>query len=172
MAEKFDKYYEYFSKSSRSRGIRAGRLINLGIVKINLGDSSIGIGFRRSGKTLASGIIEGENVNIKDPPNDVKAVKGKYVYVEGGDLDVVEGKEITLVNVRIRKVIGKRITMTNSYAESIEAEESKLMNTNASLAVVNRGTFINCNIDTLEYKESYKVINTMVKNIRQVDDYG
>jgi len=92
--------------------------------------------------------------------------------VEGGDLDVVEGKGITLVNVRIRKVIGKRITMTNSYAESIEAEESKLMNTNASLAVVNRGTFIDCNIDTLEYKESYKVINTMVKNIRQVDDYG
>ncbi|MGC8607724.1 MAG: hypothetical protein ACP5L5_09230, partial [Vulcanisaeta sp.] len=149
MAEKFDKYYEYFSKSSGRTAMKA-RSINLGIIKINLGGgSSIELSIRGRGRaSLTSGIMEGENISAEGLPSGVRVVKGKHVSIRNSSLDVVEGDEVTLTNVNVKKVVGRRVTIVNSDVESVEAEEAKFVNTDAVKVTVTRGEFVNSNIDT------------------------
>ncbi len=32
-----------------------------------------------------------------------------------------------------------------------------------------RGEFVSSNIDTLEYRESYRIVNTVVNNLRKIE---
>ncbi|ABW02387.1 hypothetical protein [Caldivirga maquilingensis] len=170
MAEKFDKYYDYFSSMHGGIRIRP-RSINLGLLRINLGGGSL-VELRTGGRGMASrinatGVMEGEHVELVNPPEDVRVIRGSFVKVQNGDLEAVEGEEVVLYNVNVSRVTGRRVKIMNSDVNHIEAEDATLINTDAGEVIVSRGEFINCDIDTLEYRESYKVVNTDVKNLRK-----
>ena len=170
MAEKFDKYYSYFSGMPKGAKMRP-RSINLGLLRINLGGGSL-VELRTRSKAMklsnVAGVMEGEHVDLVNPPEGIKVIKGKFVRVQNGDLEAIEGEEVILLNVDVDKVIGKKVQIVNSDVDHIEAEDATLINTDAKEVIVTRGKFINCDIDTLEYKESYTTINTEVRNLRKV----
>ncbi|WP_291767832.1 hypothetical protein [Caldivirga sp. UBA161] len=169
MAEKFDKYYSYFSSMPRSVRMKP-RSINLGLLKINLGGGSlVELRSRDRGMNLSNttGVMESEHVDLVNPPESIKVIKGKFVKVQNGDLEAIEGEEVILYNVDVVKVIGKRVKIMNSDVDHIEAEDATLINTDAREVIVARGEFINCDVDALEYKESYTAINTEVGNLKK-----
>ncbi|WP_291999424.1 hypothetical protein [Caldivirga sp.] len=171
MAEKFDKYYEYFSSTKELRS--KPRRINLGILSINLGGGPIIQSmFRKIGETSVStvkgGVMEGEHISLVNPPAEVRVIKGKYINVQNGDLDTIEGEEINLYNVDARRVTGKRIKILNGDVEHVEGEEVTLVNSDVEKVIVTRGDFVNCNIKVLEYKESYNAINTNIGVLRKI----
>ncbi|MFP3316278.1 MAG: hypothetical protein RXN91_08065 [Caldivirga sp.] len=173
MAERFDKYYEYFS--GRSRAIRSDRFrrLNLGIVTIDLsgGGPLVGVNIGRSrARTVevVGGVVQGEEVNLTNPPDSIKVVKGRRVRIENSDLESVEGEEVTLVNVDVEKVVGKVVEVVHGDVDHVEGEDVTLINVNAREVVVTRGRFVNCNIEVLKYREHYEAVNTNIGEVSRV----
>jgi hypothetical protein len=173
MAERFDKYYEYFS--GRSRAIRSGRFrkLNLGIVTIDLsgGGSLVRVNIGRSrARTVevVGGVVQGEEVNLINPPDNIKVVKGKRVRIENSDLESVEGEEVTLVNVDAERVAGKVVKVVRGDVDHVEGEDVTLINVNAREVMASRGRFMNCNIKTLKYREHYEAVNTDIGEVSRV----
>jgi len=171
MAERFDRYYEYFS--GRSRAIRSGRFrrINLGVVTINLSGGgsvvrvNVGKGGGKHTVEAVGGVVQGEEVNLTNPPNDIKVVKGRRVRIENSDLESVEGEEVTLVNV---EVAGKVVKVVHGDVDHVEGEDVTLINVNAKEVVVTRGRFVNCDIEVLKYREHYEAVNTDIGEVSRV----
>ncbi|ACB40035.1 hypothetical protein [Pyrobaculum neutrophilum] len=123
MAEKFDRYYEYYSR--RRRGPRT---INLGLVKLNLGGRpSIEVrGIPRrprgppGGTTLET--AEGEDVALKNAV--VQRVAGRRVKLYNCDADYVEGEEVTLINTHAKEVTATRAKLINSHVKVLRYRES------------------------------------------------
>ena len=174
MAERFDRYYEYFS--GRSRAIRSGRFrrINLGVVTINLSGGgsvvrvNVGKGGGKHTVEVVGGVVQGEEVNLINPPNDIKVVKGRRVRIENSDLESVEGEEVTLVNVDAERVAGKVVKVVRGDVDHVEGEDVTLINVNAREVMASRGRFVNCNIKTLKYREHYEAINTDIGEVSRV----
>ena len=131
MAEKFDKYYEYFTKNHSKGAALTGtfNVINVGPVKIwlrpSLGvtvwPSRLGTAWRE-GKTSGVNASEttGEDVvRLINPPGGIKDVKGAEVSIINAELDTVEGKYVTLINVKAKKVVGDKVKLVNSNVEEL-----------------------------------------------------
>jgi hypothetical protein len=174
MAERFDRYYEYFS--GRSRAIRSGRFrrINLGVVTINLSGGgsvvrvNVGKGGGKHTVEAAGGVVQGEEVNLTNPPDNIKVVKGRRVRIENSDLESVEGEEVTLVNVDAEKVAGKVVKVVHGDVDHVEGEDVTLINVDAREVVVTRGRFVNCDIEVLKYREHYEAVNTDIGEVSRV----
>jgi hypothetical protein len=170
MAERFDRYYEYFS--GRSRATRGGRFrrLNLGIVSIDLGGGGsllrVNIGRSRAQAIeVVGGVVQGEEVNLVNPPDSVRVVKGRRIRIEGGDLESVEGEEVTLVNVDAKRVVGKVVKVIHGDADHVEGDDVTLINTDAREVVASRGRFVNCDIGVLRYRDYYDAVNTDIGEV-------
>ena len=168
MAEKFDKYYEYFTGKARA-GLKP-RSIRLGIISIELGGESTGLRItaigRRHGKVVVKGVVaEGGQVDLKGPLAGVKVVRGGYVRVRDAELELVEGDYVTLINVNVKRVNCRHAVIINCNIGHVECEEVKMINTDVDEAVIGHGEFVNCSIGSLTYREFYRAVNTEIKNV-------
>lgn len=119
MAEKFDKYYEYFTQ-----GKEHPRELNIGPViitrpgwkiRIKLPLVSMGSAIKQVG----SEEVQGDDIELINP-GGVKRVKGRNVRVINGELELVEGVNVKLVNVSAKKVIGDYVKLVNCDVEELE----------------------------------------------------
>ncbi|MCG2881211.1 MAG: hypothetical protein L7H00_05240 [Vulcanisaeta sp.] len=170
MAERFDRYYEYFS--GRSRATRSGRFrrLNLGIVSIDLsgGGSVLRVNIGRSRAhaiEVVGGVVQGEEVNLTNPPDNIKVVKGRRVRIENSNLESVEGEEVTLVNADVERVVGRVVKVVRGDVGHVEGEDVTLINTNAREVVASRGRFVNCDIGVLRYRDYYDAVNTHIGEV-------
>ncbi|MFP3241161.1 MAG: hypothetical protein RXQ94_08515 [Caldivirga sp.] len=174
MAERFDRYYEYFSGKAKVAEGGRFRRINLGVVTINLSGGgsvvrvNVGKGGGKHTVEAVGGVVQGEEVNLTNPPDNIKVVKGRRVRIENSDLESVEGEEVTLVNVDAEKVVGKVVKVVRGDVDHVEGEDVTLINVDAREVVVTRGRFVNCDIEVLKYREHYEAVNTDIGEVSRV----
>ncbi|GGP21207.1 hypothetical protein GCM10007981_12080 [Thermocladium modestius] len=130
MAEKFDKYYEYFTRGHSEDAALTGifNVINVGPIRIRLRPSlGVTIWPRRwstawheeEASNAYVGEATSEDVKLIKPPEGIKDVKGEKVRVIDAELDTVEGKYVTLINVEAKKVVGDEVKLINSDVEEL-----------------------------------------------------
>ncbi|MEM0278104.1 hypothetical protein [Pyrobaculum sp.] len=164
MAEKFDKYYEYFVKR-RGRKVRERR-INLGFVSIDLRGGRVDIfPLFKSRSTEGVAMVDGESVKLVGRGAEV--LKGKHVVVKNARLHLVEGERVELFNANVGKVVGRYVAATNCKVEEIEAEEVVMINAKAEKVAASRGRFTNCVIEKLVYQEHYESVNTVIHRVEK-----
>jgi hypothetical protein len=110
-------------------------------------------------------VVQGEEVNLTNPPDNIKVVKGRRVRIENSDLESVEGEEVTLVNVDVEKVAGKVVKVIRGDADHVEGDDVTLINVDAREVVVSRGRFVNCDIGVLRYRDYYDAVNTDIGEV-------
>ncbi|CCC81052.1 hypothetical protein [Thermoproteus tenax] len=149
MADKFDRYYEYYSRRGRAR------TINLGLVKLSLGG-------------------RGASVEVRGIP---WRFRGRPWGIGGGApslsnvvLEKVEGNDVALENATVQRVAGRRVKLTNCVVGRVEGEEVILINTHAEEVVMTRGRLVNSAVGVLKYREGYTAFNSIVVRPEKIAD--
>ncbi|ADY02111.1 hypothetical protein VMUT_1910 [Vulcanisaeta moutnovskia 768-28] len=168
MAEKFDRYYEYFVNRTRA-GLKPRR-IRLGLISIDLDRRVTELRFipgrvKTRQVVIESNVVEGDQIDLVSPPEGVRVIKGKRVKVQDAILEAVEGEDVTLINVDVKRVIGRYVRVVNCDVGHVEGEEVTMVNAVANEVIVKRGEFMNCDVGRLIYEEFYRAMNTDIKSV-------
>ncbi|WP_243666328.1 hypothetical protein [Vulcanisaeta sp. JCM 16159] len=114
---------------------------------------------------IEGNVVEGDQIDLVRPPEEVRVIKGKRVKVQDASLEAVEGEDVTLINVDAKRVIGRHVRVVNCDIGRVEGEEVTMVNTDADEVVARRGEFVNCDINRLVYEEFYRAVNTDIKSV-------
>lgn len=145
MADKFDRYYEYYSRRGRAR------TINLGLVKLSLGG-------------------RGTSIEVRGIPWRFRGRPWRVPWLSIAVLEKVEGNDVALENAIVQRVAGRRVKLTNCIVGRVEGEEVILINTQAEEVVMTRGELVNSAVGVLKYREGYTAFNSIVERPEKIAD--